>query len=248
VTEAAPALPAPGKDVVPRWGLGDAAVGLLLAVTLSTLTYSLVLGATGRAADDDLPLGLTLLATSGLWAAFIAVPLVVTHRKGRGAVEDLGLRARWIDLPVGLVIGAVAQVALLLLYAPIFVLFDKSQSDLDAPARELGDLVDGPVSAVLLLVLVVVGAPIAEEIFYRGLVLRSLIKRGLPGGLSVVLTALIFAATHIQDLATWLLLLPGLVFAGLVFGTLALRTGRLGTSIAAHMGFNLVTAIALLAS
>ena len=91
-------------------------------------------------------------------------------------------------------------------------------------------------------------SPIAEEIFYRGLVLRSLIKRGLPGGVSVVLTAAIFAATHIQDLATWLLLLPGLVFAGLVFGALALRTGRLGTSIAAHMGFNLVTAVALLAS
>ena len=248
MTEAAPALPAPGKDVVPRWGLGDAAGGLLLAVTLSMLTYALVLAASGRTADDDLSLGWTLLATTGLWAGFIAVPLVVTRLKGRGPVKDLGLKVRWIDLPVGLLIGAVAQVALLVLYVPIFVLFDKSQSDVDAPARELGDLVNGPASAVILLVIVVIGAPIAEEIFYRGLVLRSLMKRGLPGGVSVLITALVFAATHLQDLATWLLLLPGLVFAGVVFGALALRTGRLGTSIAAHMGFNLVTAIALLAS
>ena len=78
--------------------------------------------------------------------------------------------------------------------------------------------------------------------------MRSLLKRGLPGGLSVGITALVFAATHLQDMATWLLLLPGLIFAGVVFGALALRTGRLGTSIAAHMGFNLVTAIALLLS
>jgi membrane protease YdiL (CAAX protease family) len=251
VTEAAPALPAPaapGPGDVPRWGLGDAAVGWLLSVTLSTLTYLLVLGATGRTAEDDLPLGLTLLASAGLWVGFIGVPIVVTRVKGHGPVADLGLAVRWIDVPVGLLIGAVAQFALLLLYAPIFVLFDKSQSDIDAPAQELGDLVNGPASAIFLIVLVAVGAPIAEELFYRGLVMRSLIKRGLSGGVSVGLTALAFAATHLRDLETWLLLLPGLVFAGLVFGVLALRTGRLGTSIAAHMGFNLVTAIALLQS
>jgi len=248
VTEAAAARPSAAPAVEPRWGLGDAAFGLLISVAISTVTYSIVLSATGRTAEDDLPLGLTLVATAGLWAGFIGVPVLVTRFKGNGPVADLGLRARWIDLPVGLVIGAAAQVALLVLYVPIFVLFDKSQSDVDGPARELGDLVHGPASAVCLLVIVVVGAPIAEEIFYRGLLMRSLLKRGLPGGLSVCVTALVFAATHLQDVATWLLLLPGLVFAGVVFGALALRTGRLGTSIAAHMGFNLVTAIALLVS
>lgn len=251
MTEAAPAPPLPDgsvSSVEPRWGLGDAALGLLLSVALATVTSALVLGATGRTTDDTLPLDLTLLATLGLWVGFIGVPVLVTRLKGNGPAADLGLSARWIDLPVGLVIGAAAQFALLLLYIPIFEIFDKAQSEVDAPARELGDLVHGPASALTLLLIVAVGAPIAEEIFYRGLLMRSLLKRGLPVALAVGLTSLVFAATHVQELDTWLLLLPGLIFAGVVFGVLALHTGRLGTSIAAHVGFNLVTAVALLTS
>jgi membrane protease YdiL (CAAX protease family) len=86
-------------------------------------------------------------------------------------------------------------------------------------------------------------APIFEEIFYRGLLQRSLLKRGLPPVVAIGITAVFFAATHFQ-----LLQLPGLVVAGAVFGTLAYRADRLGPAIAAHLTFNMVTVIALLAA
>jgi len=86
-----------------------------------------------------------------------------------------------------------------------------------------------------------VGAPIIEEIFYRGLLQRSLIKRGLPAGLAIGITSVVFGVSHFEALQ-----LPGLVLAGAVFGVLAHRSGRLGPAIAAHVGFNLVTVVALL--
>jgi uncharacterized protein len=86
-------------------------------------------------------------------------------------------------------------------------------------------------------------APVFEEIFWRGLLQGSLLKRGLPPVLAIGIASVLFAATHFQ-----LLQLPGLTIAGAVFGTLAYRAGRLGPAMAAHFTFNMVTVIALLAS
>jgi membrane protease YdiL (CAAX protease family) len=96
---------------------------------------------------------------------------------------------------------------------------------------------------VLLVLIVGVMAAVFEEIFYRGLLQRALLKRGLHPVVAVGTTSVLFAATHFQ-----LLQLPGLVVAGVVFGTLAHRAGRLGPAIAAHLTFNMVTVIALLAA
>jgi uncharacterized protein len=87
-----------------------------------------------------------------------------------------------------------------------------------------------------------VGAPVIEEIFYRGLVQRSFIRRlgTWPG---VVVTALIFGAVHFQ-----LLQFVSLALFGLVLGVLAVRSERLGPAIAAHMGFNIVAAVGLILS
>ena len=109
--------------------------------------------------------------------------------------------------------------------------------------REMTDRATDGLGVVLLVLIVGIGAPIVEEIFYRGLLQRSLLKRGLPAGVAVVLTALVFAVSHQQ-----LLQLPGLFVAGLVFGALALRAGRLGPAITAHVAFNMVTVVSLLAT
>ena len=58
--------------------------------------------------------------------------------------------------------------------------------------------------------------------------------------MALVVSALIFAGIHFE-----LLLLPGLFVAGLLFGYLAQRSGRLGPAIFAHIGFNVATIVAL---
>jgi membrane protease YdiL (CAAX protease family) len=147
---------------------------------------------------------------------------------------------RWVDVPLGVVVGIGVQLSVALLYVPLFWVTDIDRRDLDKPARELSDKAHG--AGVLLLVLIVViAAPIVEEIFFRGLLLRALERRiGTP--LAVVVSSAMFAATHFQVLQ-----LPALFVFGLVAAVLYVRTGRLGPGIVAHLAFNATAVYALLA-
>jgi membrane protease YdiL (CAAX protease family) len=103
------------------------------------------------------------------------------------------------------------------------------------------DRADGALGVVLLVLIVGVGAPIIEEIFYRGLFQGALLKRGLPPAAAIGINAVVFGLSHGQ-----LLQLPALVLFGVVAGILAYRSGRLGPAVAAHVAFNMVTVISLL--
>ena len=245
MTEAATAPPDAPADRR-RWGLGDVAGGWVVVQLFSAVWGIAVVALSGRAGDDfdDLPLSVVAVAQLGLALAFFAVPFVVTRSKGSGVVADLGLRARWSDVWQGGGAGALLQVvAVPLLYWPLLELLDQSASDLEGPAQSLSDRADGVVGVVLLVIIVGVLAPIFEEIFYRGFMQQALVKRGLHPALGIGVTALVFGISHLQ-----LLQLPGLVLAGALFGTLAHRAGRLGPAITAHVAFNMVTVVALLAA
>lgn len=247
MTEAASVDPLAVESARPRptWGLGDVLLGFAVGLTGAQLALAVVLGATGRTADeyDTLPLSLVALAQLGLWVGLLGAPWVATRLKGNGLVADLGLRARWSDTWRGGVVGALLQILVLpLLYWPLLELLGKSTSDLEGPARDLTDRVDGALGAILLILIVGVGAPIVEEIFYRGLFQRALLKRGLPPGAAIGISSVVFGVSHGQ-----LLQLPALIIFGAVAGVLAHRSGRLGPAITAHVAFNMVTVIVLLA-
>jgi uncharacterized protein len=226
----------------PRWGLGDAALGWLLGQVGGLITVTLVIALSGHSIDefDDLSMGLIVVAQIGLWVGLLGVPLVVARTKGNGVVADFGLWITRRDPLVGGAWGFVTQLLLIpLLYWPIIELADIDLDDLSAPARELTERAVDPFGVVMLVLFVGVAAPIVEEIFYRGLLQRSLARRFGPS-VAVVGTAVVFAASHLQPLQ-----FPALLLAGLVFGILAQRSGRLGSAIAAHMVFNMVTVVSL---
>lgn len=234
----------PVPERVPRWGLGDAAIGWLLGQVGGLITVALVVALSGRAIDefDQLSMGLIVAAQIGLWAGLLGVPLVVARTKGNGVVSDFGVRITRRDPLVGGAWGFLTQLLLIpLLYWPIIELADIDLDDLSAPARELTERAVDPFGVVMLVLFVGVAAPIVEEIFYRGLLQRSLARR-FGSGVAVVGTAVIFAASHLQVLQ-----FPALLLAGLVFGVLAQRSGRLGSAIVAHMVFNMVTVVSLVA-
>ena len=85
---------------------------------------------------------------------------------------------------------------------------------------------------VLLIVVVVFGAPVVEELFFRGLALRAF-ERRLGRWVGLVVSSLVFGLVHFQPLQ-----FPALVMFGLIAGWLAQRDGRLGRAIWAHVGFN----------
>ena len=186
------------------------------------------------------PLWLVAILQAFLWLGLLGAPLLAARTKGNGVVEDFGLRFRLIDVPVGLVIGVVSQLVLVPIVSLTWIaLLGKDLDDLDYSARELADKATDPLGVALLFVIVVLGAPVVEELFFRGLLQRSLLRRVAPV-LAVAISALVFGVTHFQ-----LLQFPALVAFGAILGFLALRTGRLGPSIVAHMAFNAVTVIAL---
>ena len=92
----------------------------------------------------------------------------------------------------------------------------------------------------MLVLLTVVGAPIVEELFFRGLVLRSFERRLRPA-LAIGATAVLFSLAHFQVLQ-----FLALVIFGVIAGVLAHRAQRLGPAIWAHVAFNATTVIALL--
>lgn len=184
------------------------------------------------------PLWLTAVVQIPLWACLLGVPIVATITKGNGPVRDLDLRVRAVDVPVGLAVGVAAQLVLVpLIYVPIFWVF--GDQDISGAARQLTDRATDPFGVVMLFLIVGIGAPIAEEIFFRGLTQHALLRRW---GAWVALfgTAAFFALTHFQVLQ-----FPALFAFGLILGAMVFVTGRLGTSIWAHLGFNLVAAATL---
>jgi membrane protease YdiL (CAAX protease family) len=65
--------------------------------------------------------------------------------------------------------------------------------------------------------------------------------RPLPPAAALVITAVVFGASHFEPLQ-----FPALAVFGGLTGWLAYRNGRLGMSIFAHVGFNATTVVVLL--
>lgn len=231
----------PGPDAAGRgWGLGDVLVGLGLGQALSILATLVVFAATGWTTSADVPLWAGALLQIPLWVGWTAA-VVLAGRKGRGVVEDFGVRLRAIDVPVGVVVGVLMQMVVLpLLYLPVLRLLDRSTDDLSAPARELTDRAQGTAGWIVLALIVVVGAPVFEELFYRGLMLGALRKRGLGPVASALACGAVFGAMHLQALQ-----FLGLFVLGTVLSLLVVRTDRLGPAITAHAAFNATTVVVL---
>ncbi len=236
-----PTVTAPERRAEVRWGLGDAALGWVLGLVGGAIASGIVLAINDANDLEDLSLGWVAVAQLGLWFGLLGVPLAAARFKGNGPVRDYGFRILGRDVPVGLIVGFVSQWAIVwLVYLPLQLFTDISSSEISEPAREMTDRASNVVGVVLLVVIVGIGAPIVEEIFYRGLLQRALIRRvGEPLGVGGA--ALAFAVSHFEPLQ-----LPALFLFGIVLGVVAQHYGRLGPAIVAHMVFNLAALVSLL--
>ncbi|MEQ8840615.1 MAG: CPBP family intramembrane glutamic endopeptidase [Acidimicrobiales bacterium] len=206
-----------------------------------------VVGQAGQGLPLDhnrIPMLVLLAVNLPLWAGFIGVPWLATRYRGLDWRRDLGWGMRPVDVAGGLIAGVATQVVLVpLLYLPFADSID--QQDLEEPARNLIALADSPVAIVALVLMVVIGAPLAEEIVFRGLLFRGILhmehasRFGVP--VAVVVSAAVFGASHLQ-----LLQFPGLFTIGVVAALGMYRTGRLGTAIWIHVGFNATAVVTVL--
>ena len=198
----------------------------------------------GASLGDDLTIPQLALASAATWAVMIAALVVASRRFGTGdLLADYGATFRPIDL-VGVPLGIATQMAFVpALYVPLRGLWPDtfSNEQIEERAQDLADRAGGW-STVLLVLVVVVGAPLVEEFVYRGLLQRS-VSGAVGVWFGLVSTSAWFALVHFSPVEY-----PGLFLAGLVFGGCVALTGRIGPAIVTHAAFNVTGLIVVLQS
>lgn len=187
------------------------------------------------------PWWLQIVALVFLWAALLAGTWWA-HREYGPLFEPGFFRVRFFQAPrsdgVYLLVGVALQLVVGILYYPFHA---KSASQ---PVHEvLGNATGWRVAIVMLAV--GVGAPIVEEIFFRGLLLRTLqtvpserFRTAVSGWLPVLVSGVLFAAAHVQGVQFF-----GLALTGIVLAWIRMREQRLAPSVVTHAGFNLIALV-----
>lgn len=196
----------------------------------------------GAELGDDLTIPELAAASAATWTVMIAALVVASRRFGTGEpVADYAARFRPIDL-AGIPLGVATQLVFVpLLYVPLRAWWPDTFSDerIEQRARDLADRAGGWLT-VLLVVVVVLGAPLVEEFVYRGLLQRS-VTSTVGTGIGLVSTSLWFALVHFSPAEY-----PGLFLAGFVFGVCVVLSGRIGPAIVTHAAFNATGLIVVL--
>jgi uncharacterized protein len=173
------------------------------------------------------------------WIGLAGWPLLATRLKGLGPVLDLRLRLSRRDIAYGVLAG-ISGLVLATIVASIQE--QVSGHQISSSAGDLFDSVDkaNPVPLLVFALLAGVGAPIVEEIAFRGLLFGALEKRGMRTAWCVLISAVSFVVFHLEPTRI-LVLLP----IALSLAIVRARTGSTGSSIVAHMTNNLPAAIGL---
>jgi membrane protease YdiL (CAAX protease family) len=227
-----------------QWGLGEAIAAFVAGTVLSLLASGVAQQAVHyhSGTGAPVPVAVTVAGLVGLWVGLAGGVVYATRAKGTGSLaRDFGLRVQLpLDVVGGVGVGLACQYVMVpLLYLP-FEQFDHTlRRRLENQAKDVTRAAHGGFQVAILFVFLVIGAPVVEELFFRGLLLRSLHRRyGAPA--AVIGSALVFGLAHYE-----LLQLPALILFGVVLAVLAERTGRLGPGIAAHAAFNAATVLSL---
>lgn len=223
-------------------GAGFWAAGAVLIYLVMPIGAQIALAASGdlQAVMDGEPslrsMAITLLgsATAGILAA--AGLLSVLRRR----FPDLGFRLRATDLPWGFAILFVALPTIMLTTSVSGIVAQMITGDTpDQLAHETLRLMAehrGGGWWWLTILGVIVLAPIAEELLYRGFAQSALVAMTGSRWTAIIVTSLIFTSVHISA-ADWRAL-PGLFVLSMALGIAFERKGRIGIPIVMHALFN----------
>ncbi len=212
------------------WGPWAAVLGVLLA-----LGAGIVLGIPAVIIDNptngDLNSAANAVVQLATALGFLLVPMAVAARWGAStvgqALKRLGVREfrpsalKWMLAAVG------AYLVFAAAYAGIFG--SPHQEDI---AESFGTL---PVQILL----IVIAAPVSEEVCFRGMLFGGLRTR-MPRIAAALLSGLIFGALHAL---TGVTAVPPLIFFGFVLALLYERTGSIVPGILLHMLNNSIALI-----
>ena len=234
----------------PRWSSIDTWPALVLTV-LGVLTITVdTTNESGDGTDETVQmvgagLLIAVLVQQGIQFGW---PWLVSRWKGMGIVLDWRFRFEWKrDIGLGIALAVACVVSVALITGTMSALLDLG-ADADASNTSIiSDNQDSPWIIGVILV-VVIGAPLSEELLFRGLVLRAF-ERDLGVYVGVIGSTILFTIPHAQPDATGAetaVLFSGIATIGLILGLATVRWGRLGPAIVGHFFFNLIGVVVTL--
>ena len=209
----------------PRWEVKRTLLGLLAGLLIGGLFAPLLV----VPFDPDLSSTWALLVAQALLSVTLVVVAVRVASGDRDVqVRDdlalLGVR-RFRPASLGWLAAAyAAYFAFVAAYASLV-----TQPDQEDIARDLG-LDQGVAAAIPVVFLIAIAAPIAEEIFFRGMLFGGL-RRRLSTFPAAAISALVFGALHAT---TGISAVPPLIIFGFVLALLYERTGSLVPGMLLH--------------
>jgi membrane protease YdiL (CAAX protease family) len=242
--------PLPAPD--PPYPHGDrAATATSWPAVVLGLVGAIVLSFLGAAAAEALGWAEVVGALVGVWAALGTAVALAARRHGL-AVHTLLAAPRtvrgWAALiGVGFGWGIVIRIASAIAGAP-FVNWVEDEARTRAPIE--GTEVHGTLAVTLAVLALCVGAPLLEELFFRGVLMPTL-ARHLPLRATVVVQAIVFAVLHLTTdfgPAAALLTVAVIGVAGTGLGLLRVHTRSLVPPVVAHSTFNAIAAVLMFTS
>ena len=181
-----------------------------------------------------------LNAAFGIWFTqifvFFGVGWYVLRATGRDPVRYTGLSFPGLaPVAFGFILGVINFFAIVVPVQSI------SQALLPKSWQEIYDVADifrgqSPVELALIVASVSLGAPVCEELFFRGVFFQGLKAQGGPPLRALIISAVVFSAFHLDPVG-----FLARMELGVLFGWLLLRTGSLWPCILAHAANNLVS-------
>jgi membrane protease YdiL (CAAX protease family) len=229
------------------WGVPEFTTGLAATLILMWLLVTWLRSASFPlfALGGNLALLFSYLV---VWIPLLAACAFATYARGtRSLKRDLGLAITLTDIIFGLSVGLLAR-------GLVSILEIVTTGRMGLGSVTLGEVVYNGWWVFGALLAPIVLAPFVEELFFRGLVLRSvtgLVPGRFAPAIAIFVSAMLFAALHLTQgpsPSQAIVLGFSTLILGIAAGILAFLTGRIGASIVAHAVFNATIIVAALTS
>ena len=233
-------IPPRGDRGLAMRGGGIAFVGFLAAITASLVTVLLIqlLGGSVHSLEA------LCAGQAALWVCLFGACKVAVKRHGSGSLRDLGLvRLSRGQVGAGLLIGLVTRFGAGALAVALTQLFP--QERLRDTAEPVIQLRDGVLPVLVVTLILVVGAPFFEELFFRGLV-QGAFTNGFGARFALFAQAVCFGLVHFRvgmSASQAIITVVTIGATGLVLGSTRWHYEKLGPGMVAHALFNAVVVV-----
>ncbi|NNE73765.1 MAG: CPBP family intramembrane metalloprotease [Acidimicrobiales bacterium] len=230
----------------PGWGLGMVSLGVpvIFGAAIVVTIFAAIFSGIDNIGQVGLPMSVLFFGLLGQQAAMGAWPLYVARRFGQGLAADLRLKFDRFghDVVLGLAVGTamIFVAGLMSVVASTVMSLEGSASNTESVTEAAASGWQWPTIA-----LAVLGAPIVEELFFRGLLLRAL--EGKWGKIvAVALSSVVFTLIHYNGagLPETVVLFSAIGTVAVVLGVVVVKTNRLLIAIVAHAVFNAMGVLA----